>query len=230
MGIVVFGIPKKISIFLRDSFGIKNLVETGAYYGGTTLWAAENFNNVYTVENSEKMYLRVKATLKNIYHVKLHFGNSPIFLKKIESLLAEPTVFWLDAHWSGGDTYGENDECPLIEEIKIINKYRIETFILIDDARMFLAPPALPHNAKRWPDINSLFKELGDKKYTVILDDVIISIPIKYRDRFISFLQDKYYSYLVKENKANNNNIIKETKEYLYFLATKLLLRFKKTS
>ena len=29
-------------------------------------------------------------------------------------------VFWLDANWSGGETYREQDECPLLKELDII--------------------------------------------------------------------------------------------------------------
>lgn len=51
------------------------------------------------------------------------FGDSKIILKNLISTLKGPIIFWLDAHWSGGDTYGYKDECPLLDEIKIINSY-----------------------------------------------------------------------------------------------------------
>jgi hypothetical protein len=52
-------------------------------------------------------------------------------------------LFWLDAHWSGGETYGESDQCPLIKELEVIFRYSKEKnfAILIDDVRLFLAPP-----------------------------------------------------------------------------------------
>ncbi|MDR1514735.1 MAG: hypothetical protein LBS45_03495 [Synergistaceae bacterium] len=55
-----------------------------------------------------------------------------------------PMLFWLDAHWSGGDTAGENIQCPLLEELKIILDSNSSHFILIDDARLILASPLLP--------------------------------------------------------------------------------------
>jgi len=65
-------------------------------------------------------------------------------------------LFWLDAHWSGGDTYGENDECPLMDELKIIFQYRKNYVILIDDARLFMAPPPKPHKIENWPSIKEI--------------------------------------------------------------------------
>lgn len=87
-------------------------------------------------------------------------------------------VFWLDAHWSGGETYGDNDQCPILEEIKIINKSRYDNFIFVDDARLFTSPPQPPHLPEQWADIFSVLTALHkDNRYIVIIEDVIIAVP-----------------------------------------------------
>jgi hypothetical protein len=86
----------------------------------------------------------------------------------------------LDAHWSGGDTYGQEDECPILEELKIIFNSPIKNFaILIDDARLFLAPPPLPHILKSWPTIRQIIKVIPEEFDIIINDDVIFIVPTK---------------------------------------------------
>jgi hypothetical protein len=67
-------------------------------------------------------------------------------------------MFWLNGHWSGGQTYGENDECPLIEEIGEINMSTDTHFLFIDAARLFTSPPPLPHHIERWPSIDKVIE------------------------------------------------------------------------
>jgi hypothetical protein len=89
------------------------------------------------------------------------------------------TVFWLDGHWSAGETAGEEDECPLLGELNLISK-REGDVILIDDARYFLSPPGKPHNPDKWPTISDIVKLLDtpdNKRYIQIVDDVIFAVP-----------------------------------------------------
>jgi hypothetical protein len=106
-------------------------------------------------------------------------GNSKEQLAAIVPTLKEPCIFWLDAHWSGGITYGESEECPLLEELQIINDSECDHFILIDDARLFLCPPPNPHRIEQWPTIDAVTSLLnsGRSRYTVIVEDVIVSVP-----------------------------------------------------
>ncbi len=69
-------------------------------------------------------------------------------------------LFGLYAHWSGGETYGEDDECPLLDELEIIFGYDKNYAILIDDARLFLAPPPHPHNIQAWPSLTDILRIL----------------------------------------------------------------------
>ena len=88
-------------------------------------------------------------------------------------------IFWLDAHWSGGETYGINDECPLIEEIKIINNTKLNHIILIDDARLFIKPPPPPHKPEQWANISQIISQINEieNRYCFIADDVIGVVP-----------------------------------------------------
>ena len=104
----------------------------------------------------------------------------------------EPAVFWLDAHWCGMDSYGSDDQCPIIEELGIIRSTDVDHFILIDDARLFLSPPPLPNVIEQWPTIDLVSSTIqsGDGPYyVVVFEDVVIAVPNDARSLVAQFCQ-----------------------------------------
>jgi hypothetical protein len=126
-------IPDDYTIFL----------ETGTFVGETTLNVQPYFEQVYTIELSEKYYkyfdgIKTQNNYNNIFN---YLGDSSVVISKIiKSFKKEDrVVFWLDGHWSSGDTAKGKKDCPLIEECKSIDLlYRSNKgIILIDDYRLF---------------------------------------------------------------------------------------------
>jgi hypothetical protein len=126
-------IPDEYTIFL----------ETGTLVGETTLNVQPYFEQVYTIELSEGYYnyfndVKIQNNYDNIFN---YFGDSSIVIPKIiESLeKKDRVIFWLDGHWSSGDTAKGEKDCPLIEECKSIDLlYKSNKgIILIDDYRLF---------------------------------------------------------------------------------------------
>lgn len=180
MGIVRMGPPNKLLEDLILQFQIKIFIETGTYYGATAIWASQKFEQVKTIEYSKELYERVSRENESIKNLEFLFGDSRTQLSRMVNQLDSAAIFWLDAHWSGGPTYGDNDQCPLLDEIKIINESPCDHFILIDDARLFLSPPQPPHKIDQWPDISTAIDVLREKnksKYIVVIDDVILAVP-----------------------------------------------------
>ena len=180
MGVVRTGPPCELIDKLRARFEIPVFVETGTYKGDTAAWAASRFERVLTVERSEELHREATRRLTTFPNVKALLGDSRVALQKIIAEADQPAVFWLDAHWCGGQaSAGANDQCPLLDEISIIRESREPKYILIDDARLFLSPPSPPHRVADWP---SLSEVLGALQYdeaarTVVLEDVIVSVP-----------------------------------------------------
>ena len=153
MGLVHSGVPVQLALKLKSLFGIQYFVETGTYIGNTVVWASKHFERVFTIEASEKLWKQTSQQYGSVRNIEFLHGNSADRMKDVVDLIEVPTLFWLDAHWSGGVTYGEGDECPLMDELKALNGSKFEKFILIDDAHLFLAPPPLPHRLEYWPSI-----------------------------------------------------------------------------
>ncbi len=190
MGLIHFGVPENIALFLKKRLGLKTFVETGTFSGVTAAWASQHFERVYTIEASEDLWRSAKEKHRALNNVEFVLGNSA---KKLPMLRAhfEKPLFWLDAHWSSGKTAGEDAECPLLSELEAIAESGFaDTAILIDDARYILAPPPSPHKWEHWPNIDEVISAInrcGDF-FTVVKDDVIIAIPGKARHDFIQFI------------------------------------------
>jgi hypothetical protein len=192
MGILRQGPPEQIVLHLAERYRIGSFVETGTFLGNTAAWAARHFEQVYTVEFSETIYHQAAARHASIKNISFLYGDTRARLAEIVPLLGGPSLFWLDAHWSGGQTYGESDECPLLDEIDAIDRMRDDSFILIDDARLFLAPPPRPHRAEQWPDLATVLAKLNQRaeRYVVVLEDVIVATPGATRAALADYYQD----------------------------------------
>jgi hypothetical protein len=209
MGQVYSGIPESIVNRLLQNYSITTFVETGTYRGTTTVWASRNFNKVYTIEKSEDLWKAAKSKFSELNNVNFLLGDSREIIKSLVSELNPPILFWLDAHWSGGVTYGEEDECALIGELELIKNIEGDKFIFIDDARLFLSPPPHPYSPNQWPSICDILKLLDTYgQYIVIVNDVLISIPNYAKPRMVNYYQDlatenweKYLSEIQKKNR-----------------------------
>lgn len=194
MGNVSFGAPREIIETLRSNFQLRTFVETGTYQAQTAHWASGCFEQVFTIEGSPEFHRAAQERYHDQRNIEFLLGDSGSMLREVITRLgSKPALFWLDAHWMPG-SFGEHHECPLLKEIDAIHQSETEHFILVDDARLFLAPPPLPHRTKDWPDINAVMAALSPSNrppgYTVIFNDVIISMPAFARESMQPFFQD----------------------------------------
>ncbi len=186
--------PRSLCLELRDRFGIETFVETGTYLADTALWASDQFKNVYSIERSPIFYAAARDRFKTRSNITFLNGDAGERIGEIPSLSSAPAIFWLDAHWSGNDTAGEGDECPLAEELSHINAVEIEHFILIDDARLFLAPPPAPHRPEQWPTIEELMSLLnpeGKRRHVIVKNDVVIAVPPPAKDVLVEHARSR---------------------------------------
>lgn len=111
-------------------------IETGSYLGeGIDLALSAGYEEIYSIELSEKYYNYCFEKFKNNKKVKLYYGDSEKVLPEVLKLICKKSDFWLDAHYSMGDTALGEKICPLYEEIDCILQNNIFHTILIDDVR-----------------------------------------------------------------------------------------------
>lgn len=114
-------------------------LETGSYVGQTLNEIKSEFSKIISIEITKKYSEMCKQMFINYKNIEIIKGDSLLVLPDLMNKYTnKKIIFFLDAHYSAGDT-GKNDmDVPLIEELKIINKrYSNEGLIIIDDADLF---------------------------------------------------------------------------------------------
>lgn len=127
----------------RES-GIENIpkifVETGAYKGEgiENYLKTDYFEEIHSIELSEKWFEYCKNKYQDYPKVKLHLGDSARVLEELD-LPKEPIIFYLDAHYSGGTTAGEDIDngCPVLRELDFICRRNVKgDIVVVDDMRL----------------------------------------------------------------------------------------------
>lgn len=177
MGIIQLNVPEQLVIQLKEASDIKCFVETGTYLGKSARWAAEKFDVVFSIEQSPQYFAAAKDALSSLSNVTLLLGDSRTQLPGICSDFPSRAIFWLDAHWSGDDTAGEENQCPLLDEIAAINSRGQSDIILIDDARLFTKTPVSPHRISNWPSLDEVIFAFGRDFKVQVIEDVFVAVP-----------------------------------------------------
>jgi hypothetical protein len=114
-------------------------IETGTYKGDMIYGALRRFKDIYSIELNENLYRRARKRFSGYPNVHILKGQSSEVLPKILKKISYPSLFWLDAHWSGGSTTRGDFQTPIMQEMQCILKHRkaVEHVVLIDDARCF---------------------------------------------------------------------------------------------
>jgi hypothetical protein len=128
---------------LLSSFSNKDVfwIETGTFMGYTTRGLSKVSKAIASLEPSKFYFELSSESLSDLKNVTLVNATSE------EGLLAmidnhprgSQIYFWLDGHYSAGDTFLGANHCPIEEELKTIGS-RLSIFdmtIFIDDFRLF---------------------------------------------------------------------------------------------
>ena len=158
-------------------------IETGTYLGNTIFAMEPLFNNLHTIEIKKDIYESTKSKYTG-NKIKFYLGDSSVLLKNICLSLDKPAIFFLDGHWSCGDTGKGIKDVPLYEELKnIINFFKNKAIIIIDDFRLFEKGPSTNTEIVNWEDINkSTVLEIVSKRLSL---DYHLPSNLSHDDRLI---------------------------------------------
>lgn len=113
------------------------MVETGTLLGDMVEAMKHRFERIYSIEISPELARRAQQRFANDRHVTIIENDSAIALRDLVHKLEEPALFWLDGHYSGGDTGKGAKETPIMEELEAIFSSPLPHVVLVDDARCF---------------------------------------------------------------------------------------------
>lgn len=134
--------------------GLVVLVETGTYLGGAIMATKNVFKEIYSIELSSEFANRAKDLFRRYAHVHILEGDSAIMLQGVLNRTSGPYLFWLDAHYSGGNTAHAGVSTPISKEVQLIlDQWVPGSVMLIDDARLF-------NGTNGYPNISDLEKEI----------------------------------------------------------------------
>jgi hypothetical protein len=130
---------------LSEKYETRIFVETGTYRGDMLEAMKNRFEKLYSIELNHDSYLAAKTRFAQDLHVEILHGDSGEKLKEIMPVLSGPALFWLDGHYSGGETSKGPLDTPIMAELDhILSAPDLGHVIVIDDARLFGRDPSYP--------------------------------------------------------------------------------------
>lgn len=182
MGAVSFSIDMGLVAALKKALPLDVFVETGTFHGDTVELVKDQFREIHTVELSPEHYEAACSRFRGQVQIDLAYGDSATALATWASgLRGKSVMYFLDAHWCVADnTAGEASQCPLLNELRNIGQLNPESLIIIDDARLFLAPPLAPHEISHWPAFTEVLDALHAMStfhQVMVLNDNIVFYP-----------------------------------------------------
>lgn len=121
--------------WLAETQSLLYLIETGTCHGSTPVALYNRFTYIYTVELHDGLYeeSRKRFADLDIRNVLQYKGDSKSVLPQmIKDCPPGPTLFWLDAHYTGPHSAGEGD-WPLPHEVREICTTRRNSIVVVDD-------------------------------------------------------------------------------------------------
>lgn len=150
-------------------------IETGTYHGDTVDAIKRLYANVISIEVDEALYHKACSRFSADANVHIVHGDCASVLPAILAGLQEPAVFWLDGHYSGGETGKGEIEDPILISLGQIASHPVkEHVIFIDDARTF-------DGREGRPDISDVFnwiKKINSRYVIRVQSDIIIATTI----------------------------------------------------
>lgn len=159
---------------LAERHGLRTLVETGTYLGDMVEAMRRRFDKVYSIELSAGLHARARRRFRGARNVELIHGDSAVTLGSVVKRLEGPALFWLDGHYSAGETARGEKDTPIFEELTaILSVPESGHVIVVDDARLFGVDPG-------YPTVQSLTDFVTSKRSgleVVVRDDAIQITP-----------------------------------------------------
>jgi len=218
MGAVTFSLDTRLVERLKQALPLSVLVETGTFKGDTVAALLPHVERAITIEQSEALWRESAARFAGDARVQVILGDSAAELARImPSIAGRPALFWLDAHWCVADhTSGEHSQCPLLAEIAAIGRLDESSVVLIDDARLFLAPPPEPHDVTQWPSFDQIvraLRRLSEGHEVMVVNDVIAFFPPAARGAMTAFAREHGVDWLRARQSLDENEGLRHAVE-----------------
>jgi hypothetical protein len=151
-------------------FHLTVFIETGTYRGDMVEAVKGDFERIYSIELGMELFGQAKRRFAADGRITILQGDSGEVLRGLLQRVDRPCLFWLDSHYSDGDTARGGLITPILRELEDISQHPLakEHVILIDDARLFTGEDDYP----TMDALKALARDAGFGKFEV-KDDII---------------------------------------------------------
>jgi glycosyltransferase involved in cell wall biosynthesis len=205
VGAIHFSLDPRLARLLQETLRFEVFVETGTGHGDTVAAVRPLFAEIHTIEQDESLHAAATRRFLGDAAVHVHRGDSGRVLPRIvPHLESRAVLYWLDAH-ATGEAPVDGPECPLVEELTAISRLGERSVIVIDDARLFLAPPTPPRQPAAWPSLATVLTHLGrlsSAHEPIVLDDTFVFVPASARGAVRDFAHRQGFDWLQAVDKA----------------------------
>ena len=171
-------VKQKAILDYAKQYELKTLIETGTFHGDMMEAAKHDFDQLFSIELSPELHSAAVQRFATDAHIELLQGDSGEVLPSLMKRLHGPALFWLDGHFSAGETARGEEDTPIYKELQAVFDSPWKHVILIDDARCF--DPASPHRDPSYPTLDELFaciRSFEKKVFIAVQDDIIRLTP-----------------------------------------------------
>jgi hypothetical protein len=170
----------KQGVLIRNASPNATWVETGTYLGSTTKKLQKMSARVISVEPQPEFYAYNLNKFRNASNVELHHGTSENVFPDLIPTLSGNLNFWLDGHFSGGNTFKGDSDTPILKELKLISQ-NLDRFndvtVFVDDVRCFA--PYKPEY-RQYPEVDLLVEWSNSNGLTWTIEhDIFIAKRVK---------------------------------------------------
>ncbi len=128
----------------KRRYGLDIFIESGTFMGEMVNAQKKYFAKIISIELSNDLYVNAVKRFNGSQNIEILFGDSGKIIGDIIPKLTKPALFWLDGHYSGGNTAKSDIETPIMDELAFIFQSKLHHVILIDDARLFIGKNDYP--------------------------------------------------------------------------------------
>lgn len=134
----------KVETVRRSGVGVEVLVETGTLNGDMVAFQRPYFRHCYSIELDPDLYERARRRFGRASDVTILHGDSGERLAELAAEITEPSLFWLDAHYSAGATARGTEDSPVRHELRHVLARGLPDVVLMDDAQYFTGRDGYP--------------------------------------------------------------------------------------
>ncbi len=215
MGAITFSLDARLAQLFQHELGCDTFFESGGFEGDTVAVVESLFERVVSVELAPAYAKALRARFSKSRNVEIVENDSATVLEQLRPQLCNArALYWLDAHWCDASSVNSAiHQCPLLRELRALGRINEHSAVIIDDARLFLAPPLAPHAVTDWPTWSQISRVIeansGASHDVMIVNDCVVVYPKSMHQAVTHFAQSAGVDWLTIADLSREHGVMK---------------------